>query len=138
MANQKCAAGSDATCDALQAIVNKALGYPKIGVHVGGGLHVVMPPTWDGQGAVPAGWTKSAVPVWMKDALTSWVPIPDTQATVLQGAPAQALLSAGEQTTLAAAIAARVTIDPEAQGAGPKVSAVAAAQVAAAEQEVKL
>lgn len=125
MANQKCTPGADAASDALQAIINKALGYPKIGTHIGGGRHCAMPGTWDGQGEVPPGWTKHAVAVWTKDALTAWVPITDAQVVALQAAPAQALLSGAEQATLAAAITARVTVDPEALGGSPKVSAVA-------------
>jgi hypothetical protein len=123
MANQRCAPGSEAQSDLLQATVNKALGYPIAGTHVGGGRHVDMPATWDGQGATPPGWTKHAVPVWHKDSATTWVPITDAMAAALQGGPAQARLDATERGRITAAIAARVIVDPEAQGASPKASA---------------
>src|SRR5688500_8564277 len=129
MAEQKCTPGNEPQSDALVALLNKALAYPSPGVQVGAGKHVVMPATWNGTGKTPLGWTKTAAPVWVKDSGTAWVPIPDTLAATLQGAPAQARLTPGEQGTLMGAIAARVAIDPEAQGASPKASAaVQAAQ----------
>jgi hypothetical protein len=137
MANQKSTPGADAAGDALQLIVDKALAHPKVGSHVGSGRHVNMPPTWDGQGACPPGWTQHAVSVWTKDTLTAWVPITDAQVALLQAAPAQALLSGAEQVTLAAAITARVTVDPEALGGSPKASAVSAQVEAAAIDEGK-
>ncbi len=124
MANvQKCAQGLEATNDALNAIVNKALGYPKIGTRLGGGIHVPMPPTWDGQGATPPGWTKQVVANYVASALDSALPLPDALVAQLQAGPAQALLSAAEQLTLATAIAARVTVDLDAGGRVPKPTA---------------
>lgn len=34
-----------------------AIGPPVRGVHIGEGIHVSMPETWDGAGAVPLGWS---------------------------------------------------------------------------------
>lgn len=44
----------------LLRIADKALALPAPGAHVGDGLHVPMPPTWDGSGATPPGWTKES------------------------------------------------------------------------------
>jgi hypothetical protein len=130
MANiQKCATGTEITNDALVAIVNKALGYPKVGMHLGGGKHADMPASWDGQGKAPPGWTKSATANWVASALSAAVPIPDTLATELQKPASLSLLSAAEQTTLLAAIAARSNVDTETGNFVPKASAaVQAAQ----------
>lgn len=135
MANiQKCAQGVEATNDALSAIVSKALAYPKPGAHVGGGIHVNMPATWDGQGATPIGWTKQPVANWVASPVDSAVPISDALAAQLQAGPAQALLSGAEQATLAAALLARTSIDLEAGNYLQKASA--AATQAIAEQEI--
>ena len=50
---------TDTKTNCLTAVLleNKTLGYPLVGQHVGGGIHVPMPPTWDGIGVVPPGWT---------------------------------------------------------------------------------
>lgn len=121
MANsQKCATGTEANADALLAIVVKALAYPQIGTHVGGGIHVTMPPTWDGTGPCPPGWTKQPVAVWVQTVNAAAVPVSDALAALLQGAPAQARLSGTEKTTLSAAIAARAIVDLEAGVYVPK------------------
>jgi len=134
MANlQKCSQAPEATNDSLNAIVNKALGHPKIGTHQGDGLHVNMPPTWDGSGRTPPGWTKQVVANYVVSPADSALPIPDALATQLQSAPAQALLTVGEQTTLAAAITGRVTVDLDAGGHVPKADGVAVAVVAVEE-----
>ncbi len=134
MANlQKCVTGLEAANDALNAIVSKALGYPRVGQHVGGGLHVNMPPTWDGQGATPPGWTKQVVANYVASALDSVLPLSDSLVTVLQGGAAQALLTGLEIATLTAAIAGRVTVDLDGGGYVPKASAAAKSQAVAAE-----
>lgn len=138
MANsQKCVQATEAGNDALNAIVNKALGYPRRGTRAGGGIHVDAPPTWDGQGACPSGWTKQAVANYVASPADAALPLPDTLVTELQKGPAQALLSGAEQTTLAVAIAGRVTVDLDAGGRVPKASAVAQATIEA-EVETKL
>jgi hypothetical protein len=114
MTAQKFSTGTEAQADALQAAMNKGLGYPLVGTHIGGGLHVTMPASWNGTGSCPPGWTKHVVGVWRLDALNAGVPIADVLAALLQSAPVQALLSAPEQTALAAAIAARVSQDLDA------------------------
>lgn len=123
MTAQKCAPGAESASDALVPVINKALGLPSRGTYSGRDPRIVIPETWDGKGETPLGWTRTAAPVWTKDAATTWVPLPDDVAAALLAAPAQAKLTAQERTTLANAIAARVTVDPEAQGAAPKASA---------------
>lgn len=128
MANvQKCVADTEAKCDALVGIIDKALGYPKRGTHVGGGKHAVMPETWDGTGPTPPGWTKNATVSWVASAASAAVPVPDSLATQLQRPESLARLSVAERNTLSAAIAGRVNVDTEAGGHTPKASAASQA-----------
>ena len=131
--NQKCAQGTEAANDAINAIINKALVYPKIGTHIGSGVHVNMPPTWDGQGATPPGWSKQAVANYVASPTDAALPIPDTLAALLQAPPAQANLTGAEKGQLTAAINGRVTVDLDVGGYVPKASA---ASLAAFETEV--
>jgi hypothetical protein len=135
MANVTCVPGIEVTNDALVVIVDLAAGMPAIGVHIGGGIHVNMPPTWDAQGATPPGWTKHLETNWVQGPLVSAVPMSNSDVTLLQAAPAQARLSVGQIATLAAAIAARVPVDLEAGAYIPKASAVASAQIEALTEE---
>ncbi|HET7088704.1 MAG TPA: hypothetical protein VFL17_08655, partial [Anaerolineae bacterium] len=80
----KCVLATEASNDSLLVIMNKALMYPKIGTHVGGGLHVVMPPAYDGLGACPPGWTKQAADNWVNTAIDAALPMSDELATELQ------------------------------------------------------
>jgi hypothetical protein len=57
---EKCLVGTLAEMQEAQRIVDKALGYPKKGRHVGGGKHTPIQEEWDGVGEVPPGWTKTA------------------------------------------------------------------------------
>ncbi len=126
MANlQKSVSATEASNDALNAIVSKALGYPVIGVNIGNGPHVAMPPTWNGSGQCPPGWTKQAIANYVASPASAALPIPDTLATQLQAGPAQARLTGPEQATLAAAIAGRSLVDLDVGGLLPKASAAA-------------
>jgi hypothetical protein len=49
--------GTQSDCSAVSAARDKLLGPPVKGVHVGGGIHVAMPESWNGDGDVPLGWT---------------------------------------------------------------------------------
>ena len=122
----KCVSGTSAAGDTLVAIINKAMGYPKKSTHVGGGIHVVQPATWDGTGATPPGWTKNATANYVNTSLDAAVPISDALATALQQAGPRSLLSAGELTTLDAALLARADKDLTLAAYIPKASAVAA------------
>jgi len=48
---------SAAAARTLAQSLDKGRGLPARGVHVGLGPHCDMPETWDGEGAVPVGWT---------------------------------------------------------------------------------
>jgi len=109
--NVKCYAAAEAACDTVLAILDKALSLPAAGTHVGGGIHVNMPPTWDGTGATPPGWTKHATIEGVAAAIDAVVQLPDSLATVAQLRAVQARLSAGEISTLSAAITARLVKD---------------------------
>ena len=134
MANiQKCVLATEASNDSLKAIVDKALGYPRKGTHVGN-VRVAMPDTWDGNGPCPPGWTKQATANYVNTALDAALPIDDALATELQKPGALALLSAAEQTTLSVALAARASKDLESAAYIPKVSAVTAGAAVAVEE----
>ena len=125
MANtQKCVAGTEAANDAVLVIINKALAYSIIGTHQGGGRHVAMPTVWDTYGDTPPGWTKQRVANYVLNSSTSQLPISDALATELALPANQARLSAGEITTLNAAIAARANFDTNTAGYAPKAGPV--------------
>lgn len=48
---------SQVNADDLIAARNLLYPAPVIGVHIGGGVHVPMPDSWDGVGPVPVGWS---------------------------------------------------------------------------------
>lgn len=125
MPTQRCAAGTEAASDALRAIINKALQFPRVGTHVGGGIHVTMPASWDGQGATPPGWTKHVASEYVVNASTAWVAIPDDTAALLSAPEAAGRLTGPELAALVQAINERANVDPEAQGGSPKANAVA-------------
>lgn len=126
MANiQRCQQGTEAACRTTNALVSKALVYPQVGSHVGGGLHVNMPPTWDGQGATPPGWTKQAVSVYLVDALTAALPLPDDLVALVNAAPAQARLTGLERAAFATTVLGRALVDLDAYL--PEVVSMAAA-----------
>jgi len=122
---QKGVPGLETASDALNVIVAKCTGHPKIGSHIGGGLHVSMPPSWDGQGGCPPGWTKQPTAVWVISATDTVLVIDDTLATALALPANQARLTSAEITTLNAALAARVSVDTA--NYVPKAAASAAA-----------
>jgi hypothetical protein len=112
---QKSVPGTAVATATLAAIVAKCLGgYPLLGTHIGGGVHVTMPPTWDGTGLTPPGWTKAPQAVWSATALDAQLPITDAMAALLAIPANQARLTAPELATLNAGLAARVLVDIEA------------------------
>lgn len=131
----KSTTGTEASMDALSATIDKALDFPRVGIHVGAGPHVTMPLTWNGQGATPLGWTRRATTVWVTSATDCALPLPDEMAALLQGEPAQSRLTPQERATITAAIASRSQVNLE--GRSPKVDAVTTVVVTAKEAQVK-
>jgi hypothetical protein len=103
----KTAAGTEAQMLALQATIDKALGYPRKGVSIGTILRLDVPDTWDGTGPTPLGWTKSATIPWVNSAADAVLPLPDDLAAELQVAPAQARLTGLERAAVSGAISSR-------------------------------
>jgi hypothetical protein len=103
----KIATGTEAQMTALQATIDKALGYPRRGINIGDSPFApVIPETWDGTGDVPVGWTETATSPWL-DGATAVLPLPDDLAAELQAAPAQARISPAERAAIIAAISSR-------------------------------
>lgn len=121
----KSAAGTEAEMSALQVVIDKALGFPRKGTHVGGrGVYVNMPDTWDGTGPTPPGWAASATVPWVATPLDAVLPLPDDIAAELQAVPVQARLSASERLSISSAIASRPAVVLD--GRTPKTAAALA------------
>jgi hypothetical protein len=97
---ERCLSGTPAEMRAAQAAMDKALGYPRKGVQVGGGIHVPMPETWDGTGDCPPGWARTASePLMAKDG-TAYLAITGLEMALID--PANLVkLSPAERATLA-------------------------------------
>lgn len=91
---------TDTKTNCLTAVVleNKVLGFPLVGVHVGGGIHVDMPATWDGNGLVPPGWTAYSDANVAPDGKGAFVTKLDDGFTTTTVA-ASPVLSVNEKTT---------------------------------------
>lgn len=111
MTIQRSVVGTEAACDEVVVLANKALGFPAKGRHVGGGRHVDMPDTWDGTGPTPPGWTKTVTAVYVSSPTDAAVPVSDTLAAALQDAKAQAKLTGQERAALATALAGRTSVE---------------------------
>lgn len=92
--------GTKTDCEELARILDKADGGPKLGVHVGGGVHVEMPATWDGTGEVPPGWTSHKASVRANVDSTFAIEMPTdsdtTKLTAAELAKLQASLAVAE------------------------------------------
>lgn len=95
-----------------EANQDKLLGYPLAGLHVGGGRHVSMPPTWDGNGAVPIGWTSYKGSTRQHPTLPQYATPIDPESTPAMANGRRNRLNAGEQTKMAADLAAAVASLP--------------------------
>jgi len=96
----------------LRQIISKLEGLPKIGTHIGGGIHVTMPDTWDGTGACPPGWTQFQDNVLVHDDGIHFASV--ISAKVAGDAAVQALrarLLAAERTALDSGSSAAVALD---------------------------
>lgn len=97
---------------ATEANQDKLLGYPLAGVHVGGGRHVDMPPTWDGSGAVPIGWTSYKGSSRQHPTLAQFATPVDDECAAAMGNGRRARLNAGEQTKMSADLVAAIVSLP--------------------------
>ncbi len=97
---------------ATEANQDKLLGYPLAGVHVGGGRHVDMPASWDGNGAVPIGWTSYKGSSRQHPTLAQWATPLDPECTAAMGNGRRARLNASEQTKMTADLATSVVSLP--------------------------
>ncbi len=95
-----------------EANQDKLLGYPLAGVHVGGGRHVDMPASWDGNGSVPIGWTSYKGSTRQHPTLAQWATPLDPDATNAMANGRRSRLSALEQTKMTADLAAAVVSLP--------------------------
>lgn len=93
---------TEADARATQAAQDKLLGYPARGTHVGAGVHVPMPDTWDGTGDCPPGWTATHARVEKHPARDEWAVElhPDLPGEVTRNG---GRLTAGERGQLLAA-----------------------------------
>jgi hypothetical protein len=124
---------TEASADSLSATVDLIYGWPQPGVRVGGGGHVTMPPTWNGQGATPPGWTKRQDAVWLKSASDCWYPMPDN---IVALAAASGNLTGPQKASIASAGAGRVDVPDLTQGLtrNPKPESAVAVEAAAVEE----
>ncbi len=88
----------------IEQLQDKLLGLPLKGTRVGGGIHVPMPDSWNGSGAVPPGWTSYLGSTRKHPTNSQWAtPIDPAAAAALSDARASRL-TAGERTTLQSAV----------------------------------
>ncbi len=109
-----------AEAEAMQATINKAMGYPMRGTHIGDGRHVDMPEEWDGKGDPPPGWCKNYAEIYDAESKQPAIPIAENDAAWLLSK--LYLLDQQESAALSEALASRARIDIEADGYKPRDS----------------
>jgi hypothetical protein len=97
----------------LEQLEDKLLSLPAKGVHVGRGIHVPMPASWDGNGKPPMGWTSYRTSTIKHPTLSQWATPMDAKVSTALAGPDASKLTAGEKTKLAAADAAAVVKLPD-------------------------
>ncbi len=110
---------SRAAARVIEQTQDKLLGYPSAGAHVGGGIHVEMPDTWDGVGKPPPGWSSYSESSVAHPTLPQFAAIIDPDAGAALGNGRAVRLTGPERAALAADIAAGVDALPP--GWGPIV-----------------
>lgn len=85
MSEQPCLVGTPAEMEAARAALDKALGFPRRGRQVGGGIHAACPEAWDGNGDCPPGWTRSASEVLVDDDGAAYLPLHGVEAIKPEG-----------------------------------------------------
>lgn len=119
----------------LRRVISKLQGLPLAGVQGTRGVNAVMPPTWDGNGVCPSGWTQYQDSALANaDALHfAAVVSPQVQASaVIPGLRAR--LTAPELATLTAGVAAVATLDATWATATPLADTVMTAQLDASQE----
>ncbi len=102
----KCIADTQANCEVIAILVEKGLGGAVRGVPVGAWtVPNPMPPSWDGTGATPPGWSRPRSPVYAQDASTAWLPMQDGEFSAVASS---GLLTGPEKATIASRNAGRV------------------------------
>lgn len=104
--------GTRPECDSVKVSRDKLLSKPERGEYVTAqGNVAVIPKTWDGEGAVPAGWTGYAGPEEHPERKGEWaVEVGDAETVAaLNDAATASKLAPAEKTDLAAKVAAAVT-----------------------------
>jgi type IV secretory pathway protease TraF len=109
---------SRAEAAAVEQTQDKLLGYPRVGVHVGGGVHVAMPATWDGTGSVPVGWTSYRGSGRQHPVRQEFAVLVDPECTAALANGRRARLTAQEQTKMAADVAAAIELPADWSPAG--------------------
>lgn len=107
---------TEATADALRAIVDTAYGYPSRPAKMRDGITPVLPivpSTWDGTGKTPPGWTKSQYEEYRVSAADCWVPLEDDAAARVAASGA---VTAPNKATIAAALAGRIDVPDPTEG----------------------
>lgn len=95
----------------LRRVISKMSGYPTPGAHAGGGRHVANPPSWDGTGKCPEGWTQHQNAVLANADAVTFAAVVDATAIADSANPVKlANISVAEQSTLTAGIAAAVLL----------------------------
>ena len=142
---ERCIQGTPEEMEAARVALDKLLGYPKRGVHVGGGIHCDMPDEWDGTGPTPPGWTKSySAPVLTTDSKLAYLAVTgvemdmaDPEKLAKVGAGERALLGRVTQSELvdvkAIVAATEATAEPEPMALETKLLIGATVLAAAAE-----
>lgn len=102
--------------DALVAICDKAIGYPRPGLKRNGGRHGPTPAVY-AEGA--PGWTRHWRASWVANASTAATPLSDADVAEVTAPRNTARLTAGEIATLNTEAGSRSDVDLEA-GYSPK------------------
>ncbi len=97
--------GTEAELDAIQALVDRAFGYPKRSTWTGSGRQFSPQASWDGIGATPVGWTSRYEAVWTLSSSDAVMRLEDAVVTFLLGGSSP--LNASEKAQIATKTNAR-------------------------------
>jgi hypothetical protein len=103
----------------LQTTINKVMGYPMRGTHVGDGRHIDIVDEWDGKGELPLGWCKNYVEIYDAE-LEQQIALPIAENDATELLSKLDMLDQQESRILSSALATRTTIDLEAKEYKPR------------------